>query len=47
MAQPTPYTPTTDFSQQEANNASGRSTVNTAALDAELANIEQTLDQKG
>jgi hypothetical protein len=45
MAQPTNYTPTTDFSQQEANNASGRSTVNTAALDAEIANIETTLDQ--
>lgn len=44
MSQPTPYTPTTDFSQQEANNASGRSTVNTAALDAEFANIESTLD---
>lgn len=43
--QPTPYNPTTDFSQQEANNASGRSTVNTSALDAEFANIEQTLDQ--
>lgn len=45
MSQPTPYTPTTDFSQQEANNASGRSTVNTSALDAEFANIETTLDQ--
>ncbi|MCB4358418.1 carbohydrate-binding protein [Quatrionicoccus australiensis] len=45
MSQPTPYTQTTDFSQQEANNASGRSTVNTAALDAEFANIETTLDQ--
>lgn len=45
MSQPTPYTPTTDFSQQEANNASGRSTVNTAALDAEFANIQSTLDQ--
>ena len=45
MAQPTPYTPTTDFSEQEAINASGRSTVNTAALDAELANIETTTDQ--
>lgn len=43
--QPTPYTPTTDFSEQEAINASGRSTVNTAALDAELANIETTTDQ--
>ena len=44
MSQPTPYTPTSDFSQQEANNAAGRSTVNTAALDAEFANIETTLD---
>jgi hypothetical protein len=44
MPQPPGYTPTTDFSQQEALNASGRSTVNTAALDAELANIETTLD---
>ena len=43
MSQPTPYTPTTDFSQQEANNASGRSSVNTAALDAEFANLESTL----
>lgn len=45
MSQPTPYTPSTDFSQQEANNASGRSTVNTAALDAEFAAIDITLDQ--
>lgn len=45
MPQPTPYTPTTDFSQQEANNVSGRSTVSTAALDAEFANIDVTLDQ--
>lgn len=45
MSQPTPYTPNADFSQQEANNASGRSTVNTAALDAEFAAIETTLDQ--
>lgn len=45
MSQPSPYTPTTDFSQQEANNASGRSTVNTAALDAEFANIQTTLNQ--
>lgn len=43
MSQPINYTPTTDFSQQEAINASGRSTVNTAALDTEFANIEQTL----
>lgn len=45
MSQPTQYTPTTDFSQQEASNASGRSTVNTAALDTEFANIEETLGQ--
>jgi len=44
MTQPTQYTPTTDFSQDEANNVSGRSTVNTAALDAEFANIETTID---
>lgn len=44
MSQPTPYTPTTDFSQQEASNASGRSTVSTESLDAEFANIETTLD---
>ncbi|RXF07659.1 hypothetical protein EG878_17560, partial [Enterococcus faecalis] len=43
--QPTAYTPETDFSEQEATGASGRSTVNTAALDAELAAIEQTLDE--
>jgi hypothetical protein len=43
--QPTAYTPATDFSEQEATGASGRSTVNTAALDAELAAIEQTLDE--
>lgn len=45
MAQPTPYTRTTDFSQQEANNASGRSTVNTAAVDAELDAILLTLTE--
>ena len=45
MAQPTPYTPATDFSQQEANAASGRSTVSTAALDAELSAIAETIDQ--
>lgn len=45
MAQPTPYTITTDFSQQEANNASGRGTVNTAALDAEFSNIEKSLGE--
>jgi hypothetical protein len=44
MSQPNPYTPTTDFSQQEAINASGRSTVNTAALDTEFANIQTTVN---
>lgn len=45
MAQPTPYTPETDFSQQELSATSGRSTVNTAALDAEFSAIEATLDE--
>lgn len=45
MAQPTGYTPTTDFSQEEQNQVAGRSTVRTAQLDAEFANIETTLDQ--
>lgn len=44
MTQPAGYTPTTDFSQEEGAAASGRSTVNTAKLDAEFANIETTLD---
>lgn len=44
MTQPTPYTPVTDFSADEVANTGGRSTVRTAALDAELANIETTLD---
>jgi len=43
--QPTPYTPTTDFSEQEAINASGRSTVGTAAVDAEFANLQTTISQ--
>lgn len=42
MAQPTQYSPTTDFSQDEANNLAGRSTVRTAQLDAELAAIALT-----
>lgn len=44
MPQPTGYTPTTDFSQDESSNVGGRSTVRTANLDAEFANIETTLD---
>lgn len=38
------YTPTKDFSQDEAVNASGRSTVSTSALDAELANVESSVN---
>lgn len=45
MSQPTPYTPATDFSQDEVNNVGGRSTVRTAQLDAEFAHIETTLDE--
>ncbi len=45
MAQPTPYEPTTDFSQEEANNVAGRSTVRTSALDAELSAVALTLAQ--
>ena len=45
MAQPTAYTPATDFSNDEALNVAGRSTVRTAQLDAELAAIEVTLDE--
>ena len=44
MAQPPPYTPTTDFSDEELNNVAGRGAVRTAALDTELAAIETTLD---
>lgn len=45
MAQPTPYVPTVDFSQEEANNVAGRSTVRTERLDVELANIALTASQ--
>lgn len=45
MAQPTAYTPATDFSDDEANAVGGRSTVRTAALDAELSALNTTLDQ--
>lgn len=45
MAQPTPYVPSTDFSADEGNGVSGRSTVRTAALDAELANIQTTVGE--
>lgn len=45
MAQPTPYVITKDFSDDEANGVSGRSTVSTPGLDAELANIATTLSE--
>ena len=38
------YTPTEDFSQDEAVNAAGRSTVLTAALDAELADASVSIN---
>jgi hypothetical protein len=45
MAQPTPYVVGTDFSNEEAVNTGGRSTVRTGRVDAELANIATTLDE--
>lgn len=43
MTQPTSYSPTTDFSEEEVDGVSGRSTVRTPALDVEFANIATTL----
>lgn len=40
--QPPAYTPATDFSDEERDNVGGRSTVRTAALDAELSAIATT-----
>ena len=40
----TPYAPVTDFSQDEADQVGGRSTVDTSALDAELAAIDTLTD---
>lgn len=37
------YTPQTDFSQDEANQVSGRSTVRTTNLDAEFANLQTSI----
>jgi len=45
MAQPTPYVPTTDFSNEEAAGVAGRSTVRTAAVDVEFANLATTIGQ--
>jgi hypothetical protein len=44
MSQPPDYTPATDFSEDEANNAGGRSTVRTANLDAEHAAIAASIN---
>jgi hypothetical protein len=44
MPQPSGYTPATNFAEEEADQVGGRSSVRTAALDAELAAIELTLD---
>lgn len=43
MSQPPAYTPSADFSQDESNNVSGRSTVRTSAIDTEFSNIAATL----
>jgi hypothetical protein len=45
MAQPTPYTKTANFAQDETNAVGGRSTVRTAALDAELSALQVTTSQ--
>lgn len=44
MTQPTAYVPQTDFSNDEASNVGGRSTVRTANLDAEFAALQVTTD---
>lgn len=38
------YTPTTDFSDDEANNTGGRSTIRTDRLDTELQNISESIN---
>lgn len=45
MTQPTSYVPATDFSAEEAASTSGRSTVRTAQLDAELAAASLSITQ--
>lgn len=44
MSQPPAYNRQADFSEDTANNAGGRSTVNATKLDAELDAVETTLD---
>jgi hypothetical protein len=43
MTQPTSYTPTVNFQQEETNAVAGRSTVRTSAIDVEHNNIATTL----
>lgn len=43
MAQPPPYTPATDFSDDELDNVSGRSTVRTSELDGEFSALATTI----
>lgn len=45
MPQPTAYVKSTNFAQDESANVGGRSTVRTDRVDAELANVETTLDE--
>lgn len=45
MAQPTRFTITIDFSDEEANGVSGRSTVRTSGLDALFSALKDTTDQ--
>lgn len=45
MPQPNQYNPSTGFQQEETNQVAGRSTVRTAALDAELAAIRSSVNQ--
>jgi len=45
MTQPTAYNPATNFSQEEVSQVSGRSTVRTTAVDAELAALALTLSE--
>jgi hypothetical protein len=45
MPQPPAYTITKDFSDDESNNVSGRSSVLTASLDTEFVNVKSFIDQ--
>lgn len=45
MGQPTPYTPATNFADDESTNVGGRSTVRTDRVDGEFASIAVTLGE--